>query len=76
MLVAREKEVELLRSALEDESPQFIAVYGRRAVFLGPPRAGQEPRPEHRCGILRVGRPFETRLYNMGNRRSLVACQG
>ena len=32
MLVAREKEAKLLRSALEDEYSQFIAVYGRRRV--------------------------------------------
>lgn len=32
MLVAREKETELLRSSLEDEYSQFIAVYGRRRV--------------------------------------------
>ena len=32
MLVARENEVKLLRSALEDEYSQFIAVYGRRRV--------------------------------------------
>lgn len=32
MLVAREKEAELLRSSLDDEYSQFIAVYGRRRV--------------------------------------------
>lgn len=32
MIVAREKEAELLRPSLEDEYSQFIAVYGRRRV--------------------------------------------
>ena len=32
MLVAREREVELLKSSLADERSQFIAVYGRRRV--------------------------------------------
>ena len=32
MLAAREQEVKLLRSSLEDEYSQFIAVYGRRRV--------------------------------------------
>ena len=32
MLVAREKEAELLRSSLDDEYSQFVAVYGRRRV--------------------------------------------
>ena len=32
MFVAREQEVQLLRSTIDDEYSQFVAVYGRRRV--------------------------------------------